>query len=145
MLGTLSFLSFSALLAGATILTSVGKSVVTNLVSGLGGTIPKWVGWGSGAGTASIGDTDVFTAATESRVSGTVSRTTTTVSNDTYQVQGTLTVAGAPKTITNVGIYDGAGSGSPPTGANLFFHADHSSTSLNVGESITYTLTVQFT
>lgn len=140
----LSVLS-SLLLFGATIFTSAGKAIVTNLVSGLGGTTPKWVGWGTGAGTAAVGDTDLFTTAAESRTSGTVSRTTTTVTNDTYQVQGTITVAGSGKTITNVGIFDGAGSGSPPTGANLFFHADHSGVALNVGESITYTLTVQFT
>jgi hypothetical protein len=122
----------------ANILTSVGKSIITNLLSGLGGTVPKYIGWGTGAGTAAIGDTDLFTPASEARVAATVSRTTTTVANDTLQLVGTLTVSGSGKTITNVGAFDASTSG------NLFIHADHSSFTLNVGEAIQYTLTVQF-
>lgn len=122
----------------ANILTNAGRAIITNLVSGLGGTVPKFIGWGTGAGTAAVTDTDLFTPASEARVSGTASRTTTSVTNDTLQIVGTLTVAGSGKTITNVGTFDALTSG------NLFIHADHSSMALNVGEAIQYTLTVQW-
>lgn len=128
----------------ATVLTSAGKAIVTNLVSGLGGTIPKWVGWGTGAGTAAVGDTDLFTAAAEARTTGTITRTTTSVANDTVQVLGTVT-ASAPRSITNVATFDAAGTGSPPTGGNIAVHADHTTISLNIGEAIQYTITIQFT
>lgn len=122
----------------ATVLTSAGKAIVTNLVSGLGGTVGKWIGWGTGAGTAAVGDTDVFTASAEARTVGTPTRTTTSVTNDTFQVTGTITATGS-RSITNVGTFDALTSG------NIFVHADHSTIALLTGESIAYTVTVQFT
>ena len=128
----------------AAVLTNAGKAITTNRLKGTG-TEPFWIGWGTGAGTAVAGDTDLFAPAAEARVAGTSSQQTTTTSGDTYQVTGTLTVSGAGKTITNVGLFDAAGSGSPPAGGNLFMHADHGSQVLGVGDGIRYTLKVQYT
>jgi hypothetical protein len=104
---------------------------------------PHFVGWGTGAGAGSAASTDLSTAATEARVSGTSTQVTTTVTNDTHQVVGTITAAGS-KTITNVGIFDAAGSGSPPSGGVLYAIFDGLSQALNSGDSIQFTAKVQF-
>jgi hypothetical protein len=105
---------------------------------------PHFIGWGTGATAGSAASTDLSTPATEARVNGTSTTVTTTVTNDTHQVVGTLTAAGA-KTITNVGIFDGAGSGSPPSGAVLYAIFDGLSQALNSGDSIQFTCKVTFT
>lgn len=130
----------------ATFIVSGGKALLANRVLGLGAE-PKFAGWGTGAGTATAVDTDLFTPATESRVSGTSSRVTTSgssVSNDTYQVVATIT-ADATKTITNAGLWDAAGSGSPPTGGGLFLKGDFPGIALNAAEGIVFTFQARFT
>jgi hypothetical protein len=104
---------------------------VTNRILG-SGTAPVYIGWGTGSGTSAIGDTSLFTEDTTggyARVSGTASRVTTSVSNDTFQVVGTQTAL-ANLTITNAGNFDAVSSG------NLFVHGDFSGISLNTGDSI---------
>jgi hypothetical protein len=125
------------LLAGATVYTNAGKAITTARIKGTG-TEPSYIGWGTGAGTAGITDTTLFTEASEARVAGTSSQVTTTTTNDTYQVTGTMTVAGSGKTITNAGLFDASTSG------NLFMKGDFTGIALNVGESISFTLKVVF-
>jgi len=72
-------------------------------------------------------------------VAGTSSQVTTTTTNDTYQVVGTITCAGAGKTITNAGLFDAS------TGGNLFAKGDFTGIALNVGDSIQFTFKIQFT
>lgn len=120
----------------ATVITDGGLAIITNRIIGAG-TEPKHVAWGTGAGTAAVTDTTLFTEASEARVDGASSRVTTTVANDTYQVVGTLTADGA-KTITNVGLFDAA------TLGNLFLKGDFAGVALDVGESIQFTLKTQF-
>ena len=105
-----------ALAVGATVFTHAGKAITTNLVTVLGGTAPKYVGWGTGAGTAAVGDTTLFTeSADETRATGTITRVTTSQANDTVQVVGTMTCAVSGKTITNVGLF-----GRPAGGESLY-------------------------
>jgi hypothetical protein len=125
------------LLAGATVYTNAGKAITTNRIKG-SGTEPNYIGWGTGAGTAAITDTTLFTEASEARVAGTSTQATTTTTSDTYQVVGTMTVAGSGKTITNAGLFDASTSG------NLFMKGDFTGIALNVGESISFTLKVVF-
>lgn len=115
----------------ATVITNAGKDIVTNRIKG-SGTEPNYVAWGSGAGTAVVGNTTLFTEESESRVAGTSTRQTTTTTNDTYQVVGTIT-ASAGKTITNAGLFDAA------TVGNLFLKGDFTGIALNSGESIQFT------
>ena len=123
----------------AMVIVNGGQAIVTNLVSGLGGTVPKYVAWGTGAGTAAVTDTTLFTESTdEARTNGTPTRVTTTVTNDTFQVVGTLTVAVSGKTITNVALFDAITSG------NLYFKSDFAGLPLIVGDSITFTIKVKF-
>jgi len=121
----------------ATVLTSAGKAVWTNRLKG-SGTEPVYVGWGTGAGTAAVADTTLFTESAEARVSGTSTQQTTTVTNDTYQVVGTLT-ASAGRTITNAGNFDAA------TVGNLFVHGDFTGLVLNTGDAVQFTIKCQLT
>lgn len=98
---------------------------------------PLYLGWGTGSGQ-SASSTDLATAANESRVTGTASQQTTTVTNDTYQVTGTITAGGA-RAITELGIFDAAGSGNPPSGGNLDLYGDFSVINLATNDSIAFT------
>lgn len=124
----------------AAVVTDVGLAVVTDRLMGVGGAAPRYIDWGTGAGTAAVTDTTLFTESTEARAAGTMSRQQTSNPNDTFQVVGTLTADGG-KTITNVGLFDL----STKASGNLFFHADFPGVVLQAGESIEFTLQSQFT
>jgi hypothetical protein len=129
----------------ASLVPNGGKAVISGRMFGATPTQaePHYLGWGTGAGAGSASSTDLSTPATEARVSGTSSQFTTTNTNDTHQVVGTLT-ANAAKTITNVGIFDAAGSGSSPAGGVLYAIFDGLSQALNLGDSIQFTARIQF-
>ncbi len=124
----------------ANVLTNVGKQIVTGrLISNTlptsptpGHAPPIYIGWGTGAGTAAIADTTLFTEASEARVAGTPTLVQTTTTNDTLQVQGTITSNGT-KTITNAGLFDAL------TAGNLFAKGDFTGVPLTNGESIAFT------
>ena len=120
----------------ATLLVNTGKAIVTNYLNGGAATQPKYVAWGTGAGTTAATDTTLFTEVTP-RVSGTTSQVTTSTTNDTFQVVGTQT-AGTTETITNAGLFDAS------TGGNLFVKGDFTGVPLNTGDSIQFTFKVQF-
>lgn len=122
----------------ANIYTSKGEEVVVDAIEA---GLACFIGWGTGAGTAAKGDTDLFTPATEARVSATESQPTA----DKNQWVGTITCSGAGKTITNAGLFDAAGSGSPPSGGNLIVHGDFTGIVLNIGDSIEFTITLEQT
>lgn len=130
----------------ASILANAGRAILTNRILA-GGTEPKQVGWGTGAGTAAVADTTLFAekaadivTTTGTRVAGTSSQVTTSVTNDTYQVVGTITATGAG-TVTNAGTFDNATIGS----GNLFLKGDFTGIVLAISDSITFTFKVQFT
>jgi len=120
----------------ATLLVNTGKAIVTNYLAGGAATQPKYVGWGTGAGTTAATDTTLFTEVTP-RVTGTATQVTTSTTNDTYQVVGTQT-AGTTETITNAGLFDATTSG------NLFAKGDFTGIALLTGDSIQFTFQVQF-
>ena len=119
----------------ATLLVNAGKAIVTNRIKG-SGTEPVYVAWGTGAGTTAATDTTLFTE-TGTRTSGTSTQQTTSVTNDTYQVVGTMT-AGGTLAITNAGLFDASTSG------NLFVKGDFSTINLSSGDSIQFTIKTQF-
>ena len=120
----------------ATLLVNTGKAIVTNYLAGGAATQPKYVAWGTGAGTTAAADTTLFTEVLP-RVSGTATQATTSTTDDTYQVVGTQT-AGTSETITNAGLFDASTSG------NLFVKGDFTGVPLNSGDSIQFTFKVQF-
>ncbi len=121
----------------ATVFSNTGKAITTNRIKG-SGTEPNYVAWGTGAGTAAATDTTLFTESAEARVAGTSTQQTITTTNDTYQSVGTI-VASAPRTITNAGLFDASTSG------NIFMKGDFTGVVLATGESIQFTMQVQFT
>lgn len=122
----------------ATLLVNTGKAVVTNRVKNgaTGATEPNYVAWGTGAGTTALTDTTLFTE-TGTRTAGTSTQQTTSTTNDTYQVIGTLT-AGGTLAITNAGLFDASTSG------NLFVKGDFTTINLSSGDSIQFTFKTQF-
>lgn len=120
----------------ATLLVNTGKAIITNYLNGGAATQPKYVAWGTGAGTTAASDTTLFTEVLP-RVSGTTSQVTTSTTNDTFQVVGTQTAA-VSETITNAGLFDASTSG------NLFVKGDFTGVALNTGDSIQFTFKVQF-
>jgi hypothetical protein len=121
----------------ATVLTNAGKAIVTNRLRS-GGTEPLNAAWGTGAGTAAIADTTLFTEATP-RAAGTSSQATVTVTNDTYQVVATITAAGT-LAITNAGLFDVITASS----GNLFVKGDFTTINLVSGDSIQFTFKTTF-
>ncbi|MEY4371423.1 MAG: hypothetical protein RL219_192 [Actinomycetota bacterium] len=121
----------------STAVVNGGRAIITNRIIG-SGTEPKYIGIGTGTTAVALTDT-VLGGEVESRATGTSSRTTTTSTNDTYQVVGTITATGS-RTIGEVGLFDASSSG------NLFVRGVLASTvSLASGDSITATVTVQVT
>lgn len=123
----------------ATVLTSLGRAVTTNRIKGAG-TEPSYVGIGVGATgaarTAVVADTALSTAV-ESRVAGTSTQQTTSTTNDTYQVVGTVT-ATASRSVDEAGLFDAS------TAGNMYLSATFPVVSLNSGDSIQATLKVQY-
>lgn len=104
----------------------------------------KFVGWGTGAGTAVVADTTLFTekdvdltGAGPARTTGTGSQVTTTQTNDTFQVVATRT-ATAAGSVTNAGLFDSA------TVGTLWCKGDFTSIGLANGDSIQFTFKVKF-
>ena len=104
---------------------------------------PLFIQWGTGSGAAASATAVTTTSTTEDRATGTSSQQTTTVTNDTYRVVGTVTAANT-RAITEVGVFDAAGSGNPPTGGNMCIYGDFSVVNLASGESITFTIDTKF-
>ena len=113
----------------------VGKQWVVDKLDDSQASTMNRIGWGTGAGTTAENDTTLFTEASETRATGTVSQATTTVTGDTYRVVGTLTATGT-KTITNAGLFDAATTG------NLLIKGDHAGVPLLSGDSIEYTFSL---
>jgi hypothetical protein len=121
----------------ANVFADAGKAIVTNRIIGAG-TEPKYIAWGTGAGTAAVGDTTLFTEASEARVTGTSTRVTTGVTNDSHQVTGQM-VANGSKTITNAGLFDAT------TVGNLYVKGDFTGVALVLNDTIDFTFKLQFT
>jgi len=81
----------------------------------------------------------LFTEASEARTACVASQVTTTTTNDTLQMVGTITVAGAGKTITNVALFDQLA-----VGGNMYVKSDFTGLALNVGDSIAWTIKITY-
>jgi hypothetical protein len=122
----------------AIVLTNAGEEWLVDKILEDVQTEPSYFGWGTGAGTAAKADTTLFTAATEARVNGSGTKTGSGSSAKARYV-GQITADGT-KSITNFGMFDAAGSGSPPSGGTLIVHADHTAVGLDAADSIEYTV-----
>jgi len=116
----------------ATILTQVGEEWIIDKFQETVQTLPEWIDWGTGAGTAAKGDTALFTEASEDRVQGTLSQPVA----DKLRCVGTMVCAGAGKTITNAGLFPISTKATGP----LIIHGDFTGIALNVGDKIEFTI-----
>lgn len=121
----------------ANVLTNAGKGVITNRFLA-DAPLNMFIGWGTGAGTSAVADTTLFTEAAEERAAATATQETVGTANDTVQAVGTLQATGN-RAITNVGLFDAVTSG------NLIMKSDFGVLNLSTGDSITFTLQLQFT
>lgn len=102
-----------------------------------------WLQWGTSSGALASANVVTTTSTTEARASASASQQTTTVTNDTIQLTATITAAGT-RAISEVGAFDAAGSGSPPTGGNMDVYGDFSVINLNTNDSIAFTIKTSF-
>lgn len=116
-----------------------GLARITSLL-----TAASWyIQWGTGSAAAASANAVTTTSTTESRVAASMSQQTTTVTSDTMRATGTITAAGT-RAITEVGLFDAAGTGSPPTGGNMDVYGDFAAVNLSSGDSIAFTINVAF-
>lgn len=130
----------------ATYVVDGGLAIVTDALQGASvAAEPKYIGWGTGAGTTATTDTSLFTeklvdlstSAGTDHTTGTSSQQTTNTTNDTYRVTGTRTATGAG-TVTNAGLFDAS------SGGTLFLKGDFSGIALSSGDSIAFTFNAVF-
>jgi hypothetical protein len=126
----------------ATVVTNSGKAIAAK--RHLGATPsqlePKYIGIGTGATgaarTAAAADTALSTEV-ETRANGTGSNVTTTVTNDTYQTQGTITATGA-RAVDEAATFDAASAG------NIDVSATFAVVNLASGDSLQLTVKKTF-
>lgn len=123
----------------ATVVTNAGKAIVTNLLAGAG-SVPKWLGVGTGATSAArtaVAADTALSSQSGSRVgTNNPTRTTTTVSNDTWNISQTFT-AGSTVALDEAGIFDASTSG------NMFISATFGVVTLEANDTLTATYSVQ--
>ena len=126
----------------ATTITNKGRAMFADRIRTSPGTYttsPKFVAMGTGATgaarTAAVTDTALSTEV-ETRTSGTESVVTTTITNDTYQVTGTIT-ATAGRSVDEAGLFDAVSTG------NMFTSATLNVVTLVSGDSIAWTWQVK--
>jgi hypothetical protein len=123
----------------APLVTNAGDAVVAGRMFGATPTQvePHWIGWGTTNTAEAKTQTALAAAAAEARTVGTSSQVTTTVTNDTHQIVGTITSLSA-QTIVEVAVFDAL------TVGNMYMRGVHGSTVLAIGDSIAYTIKVSF-
>ena len=118
------------------LLQNAGRAILTNRIKG-SGTEPAYVAIGTGS-TAEAASQTALVTEVETRTLGTSTQQTTSVTNDTYQVVGTVT-ATTTRTLAECGLFDASSTG------NMFIRSLLSPTvGLNNGDSIQLTIKLQF-
>ncbi len=117
------------------IVTNAGKAQVALLIGDASATPFTYLALGTSSAAVGASQTTLTTEITDSglqRAAGTVSRTTTTVTNDTYTLTKTFTATGS-KTVEEVGVFNASSSGT------MLSRALTGTKSLSNGEQLTVT------
>lgn len=117
----------------ATVFTNTGRALLTSALDNTQLTSPTYIGWGTGTTTAAATQTALVTPSAEARTNGTKSRVTTTVTNDTYRVVGTIT-SSSSQTIAEAALFDASSAG------NMYVRGDFTGIALANGDSIAFTI-----
>lgn len=118
-----------------TVLTQTGENWVTSKLNEDRQETGDYVGWGTGAGTASKSDPGLFTPASEARVVA----TRTKPASDILQWRATIICHGADKTITEVANFTAS------TAGDIIIHASFDGIPLEVGDGIQFTIQLETT
>jgi hypothetical protein len=122
------------------LVTTAGKANLA-LLCGDATAVPfLYIAVGTSSTSPTVGDTTLTAEIVDSgleRAAGTVSRTTTTVTNDTYQITKTFSVTGT-KTIEEVGVLTAS------SGGVLLSHALSGSKAVINGDQLVVTYTLAF-
>lgn len=128
----------------ATVLTNTQRAMVADRFKSTQTTYssaPKFIAIGTGATsaarTAAATDTALSTEV-ETRTSGTESTVTTTLTGDTWQVTGSVTMTGA-RAVDEIGLFDASSSG------NMAVSVTQLVDNFNSGDSFTITIKIQWT
>lgn len=117
----------------ADVIANVGRAQAAGYLSNTVSQITTYYGnVGTGAGTAAVGDTTLFSETGSARLSITPTRVTTSFSNDTAQYVFTYTATGSIS-VTNAGYFTAS------SGGVLMQKSDHATIPLLNGDSIQYT------
>lgn len=119
----------------APLVTNAGKDIITNRILG-SGTEPKFTAIGTGSTAEAITQTALVTEV-ETRATGTSTRQTTTTTNDTYQVVGTVSITGT-RALQESGLFDAS------TVGNMLCRGVYTTINLVNGDSIQVTWKVSF-
>lgn len=112
-------------------LTQTGAAVMNNILDG-GQALPTFYACiGTGAGVAAVTDTAMsIEDTTSARHACTLSRTTTSFTNDTWTFTCNSFPVGANETMTEIGIFDAL------TGGNMIAHATGYSAAVGSGNGV---------
>ena len=117
----------------ADVITTVGRAQAAGYLAGVVALITTYYGnVGTGAGTAAIGDTSLFTEVGSARIAITPTRVTVTNTNDTAQYVFTYTATGSVN-VTNAGVWTAS------SGGVLMQKSDHATIPLLATDSVQYT------
>lgn len=121
-------------------IVTAGKAQIALLIGDASATPFTYLAVGTSSTAVSAGQTALQAEITDTgleRASGTVSRTTTTVTNDTYQITKTWTATGT-KAVEEIGVFNASSSGT------MLGRALTSTKTLTNGEQLIATYTVSF-
>lgn len=117
----------------ADVVTKAGKAQAAGYLSNTVAQVATYYGnVGTGAGTASVDDTTLFTEVGSARVAITPTRVTTTNTSDTARYQFTYTAAGSVN-VTNAAYFTASSNGV------MMQKSDHAAVPLLATDSIAYT------
>ena len=134
-------------MADTVLVVEDGLTIITTALVALAASSPKFAQWGIGTTAPDPTDDDLEdkTGCNETpRVNDDYAVTTTTLDDDTVSagalIEKTLTVAA----ITEVGLFNAVGAGTPVDGDTLFLRATFDAINLVVGNSIDFTIDTKF-
>lgn len=122
------------------LVTNAGFAQLALLAGDASATPFTYIAVGTSATAPAVTDTTLTAEIVDTglaRVAGTVSRVTTTVTNDTYRVTTTWTASGS-KTIEEVGVFNASSAGT------MLSHALTTSKAVTNGETLTGTYSLKF-
>jgi hypothetical protein len=122
------------------LVTNAGFAQLALLAGDASATPFTYLAVGTSSTAPNVADTTLTAEITDTgleRVAGTVSRVTTTVTNDTYQIAYVWTATGS-KTVEEIGVFNASSAGT------MLCHALTTSKSLSSGESLSATYKLKF-